>query len=63
MPQYRVLTKSFINGSIVEEGQTVEYDGEADLNLELIESDMPRPKARGKKDTVTAEVFRDQGGE
>lgn len=37
MAQYKVLEKSFINGSLVEAGAIVEYDGEAADNLELIE--------------------------
>ncbi len=41
MAKYRVLTKSFINNSIAEEGDIVEFDGKAGSNLELI--------AEGKK--------------
>lgn len=37
MAKYRVLQKSFINNSIVEEGAVVEYDGEAGPNLEPID--------------------------
>lgn len=65
MAQYRVLTKSFINNSIQEEGAIVEYDGKAGSNLELVE-DKPEPKAKGKKGAVAsapddaADVF---GGE
>lgn len=44
MPQYRVLAKSFINNSIVEEGAIVEYEGEASDNLELIEDEKPKRK-------------------
>ena len=36
MAQYRVLTKSFINGELLEEGALVEFDGEASDNLELV---------------------------
>jgi len=36
MAQYKVLQKSFINNDIVEEGETIEYDGKAGSNLELI---------------------------
>jgi hypothetical protein len=38
MAQYRVLSKSFINNRIVEEGETVEFDGKAGSNLELIKA-------------------------
>lgn len=38
MSKYRVLVKSFINNSIAEEGEIVEYEGRAGSNLELIES-------------------------
>jgi hypothetical protein len=36
MALYRVLERSFINNALVEEGATVEYDGEVASNLELI---------------------------
>jgi len=36
MAQYKVLQKSFINNHIVEEGETIEYDGPVGSNLELI---------------------------
>jgi hypothetical protein len=36
MAKYRVLEKSYINGRIYEEGEIVEYDGEASDNLEPI---------------------------
>lgn len=47
MAQYKVLAKSFINNTIVEEGAVVEYDGKPGTNLELIEGDKPGKK--GKK--------------
>lgn len=34
MAQYRVLQKSFVNNSLVEEGEIVEFDGEPGTNLE-----------------------------
>ena len=37
MATYRVLVKSYINHSIVEEGAIVEYDGEPAENLEPID--------------------------
>lgn len=36
MPQYRVAQKSFIHNRIVEEGELIDYDGEAADNLEPI---------------------------
>lgn len=62
MPKYRVLMKSFINNSIVEEDSVVEYDGEASDNLELIEDEALAPKARGKKSAESA-VSDGAGGE
>jgi hypothetical protein len=41
MAQFKVLVESFINNSIVQEGELVEYDGEASENLELV----PAPEA------------------
>jgi hypothetical protein len=38
MARYRVLQKSFINDAIVEEGEIIEYDGEAGANLELVDA-------------------------
>lgn len=38
MPQYRVLQTSFINNTIVQEGATIDYDGDAGPNLELIKA-------------------------
>jgi hypothetical protein len=46
MAKYRVLEKSFIGNSIAEEGQVVEYDGEAANNLELVEDEKPAKKAK-----------------
>lgn len=48
MAKYRVLTKSFINNTIVEAGDVVEYDGKPGSNLELVEADKPEAKAKGK---------------
>lgn len=66
MPQYRVLTKSFINNTIVEEGDVIEFDGKAGTNLELIESDKPAaaPKGKGKgKSAAEAVETEEQAGE
>jgi len=46
MAQYRVLQKSFINDQIVEEGDIIEYDGEASVNLEPLDVDK---SGKGKK--------------
>ena len=36
MPRYKVLIKSFINNTIVEQGDIVSFDGQPGANLELI---------------------------
>lgn len=54
MPQYRVLTKSFINNSIQEEGALVEFDGNPGSNLELVRDDPEPQKGKGKKVAVAA---------
>lgn len=51
MAKYRVLQTSFIDNKLVNEGEIVEYDGEAGHNLELIE---PEKKAGSKKRTDDA---------
>ena len=38
MPKYKVLEKSFINNSIVEAGEIVEYQGQPGNNLELLKA-------------------------
>lgn len=50
MAKYKVLEKSFINNSLAEEGETVEFDGEPGPNLELIEEPKPQkaPKEQDK---------------
>ena len=59
MAQYRVLTKSFINNSIVEEGEVIEFDGKAGSNLELVKDEAKAP-ARAKK-SAAAPVDAEQG--
>lgn len=49
MAQYRVLTKSFINNSVYEEGAIVEYDGKPGSNLELVKDESEPQKGKGKK--------------
>ena len=50
MPKYRVLEKSFINNAIREEGDIVEYDGEASDNLELVK------ESKGSKKSAEAQA-------
>jgi hypothetical protein len=52
MAKYRVLTKSYINSSIVEAGAIVEYEGKAGSNLELVE---PEGKGKAKADKPKVE--------
>lgn len=37
MARYRVLTRSFINSALREEGDVIEYDGVAGKNLLLLD--------------------------
>lgn len=55
MAKYRVLARSFINNTIVEAGDVVEYDGKAGSALELIEGDKPAESkpAKGKAKGAT----------
>ncbi len=39
LKMYRVTRKSFINGHLLEEGDTIEYGGKAGDNLQLIDGD------------------------
>lgn len=39
--KYRVTRKSFINNALCDEGDIVEYDGNASDNLELVEPPPP----------------------
>ncbi|MEL5658257.1 hypothetical protein PTT65_17710 [Serratia ureilytica] len=39
LKMYRVTRKSFINGHLLEEGDTIEYGGRAGDNLKLIDGD------------------------
>lgn len=57
MAKYRVLAKSFINNTIVEVGEVVEYDGQPGRALELIDDSKPEAKpakGKGKKDAAEA---------
>ena len=47
---YRVLQRSFINNTIFEPGETVEFAGETGENLELVdEQDDEQPVPRGRR--------------
>ena len=48
MAKYRTLSKSFINNTIVEAGEIVDYDGEAGSNLELVDGEKSEAKPKGK---------------
>ena len=52
MAKYRVLTKSFINNALVEEGAVVEYDGAPSDNLEP----MDKPAEAAAAQAATADV-------
>lgn len=63
MPRYKVLATSFINNTIVEEGEVIEYAGKPGTNLELVEDEDPAPKAKGKKGGALGSVFSAGSGE
>lgn len=50
MPRYKVLEKSFINDSIAEEGDIIEFNGKPSSNLELIEEAKGKAPAKKKED-------------
>ena len=52
MPKYKVLQKSFIGNRLVEEGETIDYDGEPSDNLEPV--DKAAKKAAESVDTDAA---------
>lgn len=47
MPKYYVLAKSFINNTIAEVGDVVEYNGKPGSNLELIVEKKPDAPKKG----------------
>lgn len=49
MAQYYVTAKSFINNTIAEVGDVVEFDGKPGSNLELVEKKAAAPKKAGGK--------------
>jgi hypothetical protein len=65
MAKYRVLVKSYVNSSIVEAGEIVEYDGKPGSNMELIEGGTPevKPKGKTKGAAPAAEVGTDAGAD
>jgi hypothetical protein len=56
--KYRVLVRSFINNSIREEGEIVEYDGKPGSNLEPVGEDKPA-KGKGKAEAPAGEETQD----
>ena len=46
---YRVLQRSFINHRLVEEGELIEFDGEAGSNLELVEPESRAESGKGRR--------------
>lgn len=63
MPKYKLLAKHFINNTIHEEGEIVEYDGKPGNFMERVEEEVqPAPKASGKKGGRGA-VFSEGDGE
>ena len=57
MAQVRILTKSFVGNTIVEEGAVIEYDGEIGSNMELVEQPKQAKKSKAEaKDEGTAEA-------
>lgn len=55
MAKYRVLTKSFINNAIVEEGTIIEFDGAPSDNMEPM--DKPAEKAAAEAATADLEAI------
>lgn len=55
MAQVRVLAQSFINNSLVNEGDVIEYDGEISENLELVKSKRSKKGADAPTDSADEE--------
>ncbi|MGA3686202.1 hypothetical protein [Serratia bockelmannii] len=55
LKMYRVTRKSFINGHLLEEGDTIEYGGRAGDNLQLIdgEGNLLEEGGEGGDDDIT----------
>lgn len=61
MPRYLVLTKSFINNTIVEEGEIIEFDGKAGSNLELVKSSKGKAESKSESNDSRQENVFTQG--
>lgn len=48
MARYKLLAKHFINNTVMDEGEIVEYDGKPGRMMELVDEE-PKGKAKGKK--------------
>ncbi len=60
---YRVTRKSFINGHLLEEGETIEYSGKAGDNLQLINGEghpLEEGGDGGDDDSTNLEKLRQQ---
>ena len=42
MPKYTVLAKSFIDNTLVEPGEVIEFSGKPGTNLELVKETKPK---------------------
>lgn len=64
MKLYRVTRKSFINGHLLDEGETIEYSGKAGDNLQLIDgASNPLDESGGdggSDDSISLEALRQQ---
>lgn len=60
MPLVKVLTKSFINNAIREEGDVIEYEGKIGSNLELVKD---KPKKKGQTEQAEGGESEVQAGE
>ncbi|WP_158010817.1 hypothetical protein [Tardibacter chloracetimidivorans] len=52
MAKYRVLKKSFIGNTIVEEGAIVDFNGQPGSNLEAIEETKAKPEPKAKTEPL-----------
>ena len=59
MARYKVLQRSFINNTTVEEGAEVEWDGIPGANLEPIDEPAKAAKGRAKQSKEPLEVPED----
>ena len=62
MPKYYALAKSFINNTIVEVGDVIDYDGKPGSNLELVPEVKPAvPEAKPSAPKKGAGKAQDEG--